>query len=114
MGVSINAYRGSLDASRLQEAINGEALAADNGLYISMADGFQTHDSKTQPVTDDYPALVGVLLPFLSQLLVLTCVMLLLNCVFYEVVGLSSCDLSSEYFGRRFISQPIPIIDLSH
>ena len=30
----------------------------------------------------------------------------------YAVVGLSSCDLSSEYFGRRFNQQPIAIIDL--
>lgn len=51
LDISMNAYRKSPDAARLQQATNGEALAADNGLYISMADGFQTHDSKTQSVT---------------------------------------------------------------
>jgi hypothetical protein len=38
--------------------------------------------------------------------------MMLRNVVFYAVAGLSSCDLSSEYFGRRFNQQPIAIIDL--
>jgi hypothetical protein len=31
---------------------------------------------------------------------------------FAAVVGLSCCDLSYEYFGRRFNQQPIAIIDL--
>ena len=30
----------------------------------------------------------------------------------YAVVGLSSTDLSSEYFGRRFNQQPIAIFDV--
>ena len=57
--------RGSPNAARLQEATNTEALAADNGLYISMAEGFQTHDSKKKSVTCDSPLLVGVFLPCL-------------------------------------------------
>ncbi len=95
----MNAYRRNLDAARLQEAINGEALVADNGLYISMADGFQTHDFKTQSVTSDC-------------LLLLPSLVVLLTCVFYIVDGLASRDLSSKYFGRRFNHQPIAIIDL--
>ena len=99
LDISLNAYRKSPDAVRLQEATNGEALAVDNGLYISMADGFQTHESKTQSVTGDCLLLISTLV-------------LLLTCVFYAVVGLASCELSSEYFGRRFNHQPIAIIDL--
>jgi hypothetical protein len=99
LNISMNAYRRNLDAARLQEAINGEALVADNGLYISMADGFQTHDFKTQSVTSDC-------------LLLLPSLVVLLTCVFYIVDGLASRDLSSKYFGRRFNHQPIAIIDL--
>ena len=51
MDVTINAFQSSHDGKRLNDATFGEALAADNGLYISMADGFQSHDSKTQSIT---------------------------------------------------------------
>ena len=51
MDISINAYRSSPDAQRLNGATHGEALAESNGLYISMADGFQSHNSKTQSIT---------------------------------------------------------------
>ena len=51
MDISLNAYRSSPDAERLDRATFGEALAPDNGLYISMADGFQSHKSKTQSIT---------------------------------------------------------------
>ncbi len=34
------------------------------------------------------------------------------NRIFYAVVGLASCDLSSEFFGRRFNQQPVAIIDI--
>ena len=50
---SINAYRSSPEAERLDKATSGEALLENNGLYISMADGFQSHDSKTQSITGD-------------------------------------------------------------
>jgi hypothetical protein len=40
LDISMNAYRGSPYATRLQEATNGEGFAADNGLDISIADGF--------------------------------------------------------------------------
>ena len=53
MDISINGYRSSPDSQRLNEATHGEALAANNGLYISMADGFQSHNSKTQSITGD-------------------------------------------------------------
>ena len=49
--ISLNAYRSSRDAARLNKATNHQALADGNGLYISMADGFQSHLSKTQSVT---------------------------------------------------------------
>jgi hypothetical protein len=49
--ISLNAYRSSPDAKRLDRATFGEALAPENGLYISMADGFQSHKSKTQSIT---------------------------------------------------------------
>ena len=65
--ISLNAYRESPDAARLNEATNGEALAVDNGLYISMADGFQTHNSKTQSITGDCPLLSMFLLPMLPH-----------------------------------------------
>ncbi len=48
LDITINAFRSSLDGKRVNEATFGEALAIDNGHYISMADGFQSHDSKTQ------------------------------------------------------------------
>ena len=51
LDVSLNAYRSSPDAKRLDKATGGEALAAHNGLYVSMADGFQSHNSKTQSIT---------------------------------------------------------------
>ena len=43
MDLSLNGYRSSPDAIRLNAASRGEALAETNGLYISMADGFQSH-----------------------------------------------------------------------
>ena len=49
--ISINAYRSSPDADRLDRAAVGEELAPSNGLYISMADGFQSHKSKTRSIT---------------------------------------------------------------
>ena len=49
--LSMNDYRCSPDAQRLNDATEGEALAEMNGLYISMADGFQSHKSKTQSIT---------------------------------------------------------------
>ncbi len=49
--ITINAFRSSPDGNRLNDATFGEALAIDNELYISMADGFQSHDSKTQSIT---------------------------------------------------------------
>jgi hypothetical protein len=49
--ITMNAFRSSPDGERLNEATFGAALAQDNGLYISMADGFQSHDSKTQSIT---------------------------------------------------------------
>jgi hypothetical protein len=79
--ISMNAYRKSLVATRLQATTNGEVLVADNGLYISMVD-FETHDSKTQSVTSD-------------SLLLLPSFVLLQRCVFYAVVDSSSCDLRS-------------------
>ena len=54
LDVSLNAYRSSPDAKRLDKATGGEALAAHNGLYVSMADGFQSHNSKTQSITGNY------------------------------------------------------------
>jgi hypothetical protein len=51
MDITLNAYRSSPDAYRLGEATCGEALTECNGLYISMADGFQSHNSKTQSIT---------------------------------------------------------------
>jgi hypothetical protein len=51
LDITLNAYRSSPDAERLNEATYGEALAEQNGLYISMADGFQSHESKTQSIT---------------------------------------------------------------
>ena len=35
-----------------------------------------------------------------------------LSSTFFAVVGLSSTDLSGEFFGRRFNQQPIAIFDL--
>ena len=49
--ITMNAFRSSPDGKRMNDATFGEALAIDNGLYISMADGFQSHDSKTQSIT---------------------------------------------------------------
>jgi len=51
MDITINAYRSSPDAHMLDQATYGEAVAERNGLYISMADGFQSHNSKTQSIT---------------------------------------------------------------
>ena len=33
--------------------------------------------------------------------------------ILYAVVVLASCDLSSEFFGRRFNQNPVAIIDIS-
>jgi hypothetical protein len=49
--ISLNAYRSSPDVKRLDRATSDEALAIGNGLYISMADGFQSHKSKTHSIT---------------------------------------------------------------
>ena len=54
MDHSMNEYRCSKDAQRLNAATRGEALAHMNGLYISMADGFQSHNSKTQSITGNF------------------------------------------------------------
>ena len=54
MGLSMNQYRSSKYAQRLNDATQGEALGEFNGLYISMADGFQSHKSKTQSITCTY------------------------------------------------------------
>ena len=54
MDISLNDYRSSPDAERLNVATQGEALAEMNGLYISMADGFQSHNSKTQSITGNF------------------------------------------------------------
>jgi hypothetical protein len=51
LDVTINAYRSSLDAKRLDSATFGDTLAPENGLYISMVDGFQSHNSSTQSIT---------------------------------------------------------------
>ena len=51
MDISLNAYRSSPDAVRLNAATRNQALASENGLYISMADGFQSHISSTQSIT---------------------------------------------------------------
>jgi len=51
LDITRNGYRSTPDAERLDNATDGEALAENNGLYISMADGFQSHDSKTQSIT---------------------------------------------------------------
>ncbi len=51
LDITLNAYRSSPDAHRLDQAAYGEAVAERNGLYISMADGFQSHNSKTQSIT---------------------------------------------------------------
>jgi hypothetical protein len=51
MNITINAYRSSPDAHRLDQATYGEVISERNGLYISMADGFQSHNSKTQSIT---------------------------------------------------------------
>jgi hypothetical protein len=51
MDISLNAYRSSPDATRLNVATGNQALAAENGLYISMADGFQSHLSSTKSIT---------------------------------------------------------------
>ena len=51
MDISLNAYRSSPDATRLNAATGNQALAAENGLYISMADGFQSHLSSTKSIT---------------------------------------------------------------
>ena len=52
--ISINAYRSSPDAQRLNKSTFEEALTQANGLYISMADGFQSHQSKTQSITGKF------------------------------------------------------------
>jgi hypothetical protein len=44
---TLNAYRNSPDAERLDRATFGKALTPENGLYISMANGFQSHKSST-------------------------------------------------------------------
>jgi hypothetical protein len=51
MDMSLNAYRISPDAERLNAATGNQALASENGLYISMADGFQSHISSTHSIT---------------------------------------------------------------
>jgi hypothetical protein len=49
--ISLNSFRSSPDAERLNLATGNQALAEENGLYVSMADGFQSHLSSTQSIT---------------------------------------------------------------
>ena len=58
--VTLNAYRSSPDATRLNTSTGGEALASHNGLYISMADDFQSHKSKTQSIIGENVSLNDV------------------------------------------------------
>jgi hypothetical protein len=51
LDITLNVYRSSPDARMLDQATYGEAVAERNGLYISMAAGFQSHNSKTQFIT---------------------------------------------------------------
>jgi hypothetical protein len=51
MEISLNAYRSSSDATRLNAATRNQALAHVNGLYISMDGGFHSHLSSTQSIT---------------------------------------------------------------
>ena len=45
--ITKNEYRSSPDAKRLGKSTDGKALAENSGLHISMANGFQSHNSKT-------------------------------------------------------------------
>jgi hypothetical protein len=51
LDITLPAYRSSPDAHILDQATYGKAIAERNGLYISMADGFQSHNSKTRSIT---------------------------------------------------------------
>ena len=51
MDITRIAYRSSPDAHELDQATYGEVVAERNKLYISMADGFQSHNSKAQSIT---------------------------------------------------------------
>ena len=51
MDISLNSYRSSPSARGLNEVTNNPAFVNENGLYISMADGFQSHLSSTKSIT---------------------------------------------------------------
>jgi hypothetical protein len=91
--LSMNDYRFSKDAQRLNAATRGEALADMNGLYISMADGFQSHNFKTQSITGNVslclspPCSISKLISLLPLLLlVLMPIMLFLLMLWLMVV----------------------------
>jgi len=55
LDLTINAYRTSDDARRLNEATGGEAFKPDNAFYVLYADAFLPNDSATQGVTGNVP-----------------------------------------------------------
>ncbi len=94
MDLSLNGYRSSPDVERLNDATQGEALAEMNGLYISMADGFQSHNSKTQSITGNFSVVM------IASMLLIVCFSslsiflshnmffkLFLSCFFADVVN---------------------------
>jgi hypothetical protein len=50
MDLTINAYRNSSDARRLNDATGGEAFKLDNAFYVLYVDAFQPNDMATQGV----------------------------------------------------------------
>ena len=99
MDLTINAFRNSSDARRLNEATGGEAFKPDNAFYVIYADAFRPNDSATQGVT----CMVENIYHTYN---------VLTRSLFYTVgVGLSCLDLCDEAFGKKFNSQPIALID---
>ncbi len=50
MDLTINAYRNSSGARRLNDATGGEAFKPDNDFYVLYVDAFQPNDTATQGV----------------------------------------------------------------
>jgi hypothetical protein len=99
MDLTINAFRNSSDARRLNEATGGEAFKPDNAFYVIYADAFRPNDSATQGVTG------------MVENIYHTCNVLTRSLIYTVGVGLSCLDLCDEAFGKKFNSQPIALID---
>ncbi len=100
MDLTINAYRNSSDARRLNEATGGEAFNPDNAFYVIYVDAFQPNDTATQGVTGT----VAYLHQHIDGVLNL-------SIHIFVGVGLSCLDLCNEAIGKNFNAQPLALFD---